>query len=63
MVSLALFGVPKDQAVGYSLITWVIQMGVNVGAGAIAAAFQDFSVRQLMERPEADVPARSSGAR
>lgn len=63
VVSLALFGVPKDQAVGYSLITWVIQMGVNVGAGAIAAAFQDFSVRQLMERPEADVPARSSGAR
>jgi uncharacterized protein (TIRG00374 family) len=63
VVSLALFHIGKDQAVGYSLITWVIQMGVNVGAGAIAAAFQDFSVRQLRERPEDDVAVSSSGGR
>lgn len=51
VVSLSLFGVPKDQAVGYSLLTWFIQMVVNVGAGAVAVAFQDLSVRQLMNAP------------
>jgi uncharacterized protein (TIRG00374 family) len=54
VLSLGLFGVPKEQAVGYSLLTWVIQMVVNVGAGGIAAAFQDLSVRQLVQAPEGD---------
>ena len=33
-----LFGVPKDLAVGYSLLTWVVQMLVNVGLGGLFIA-------------------------
>jgi len=55
VLALGLFGVPQDQAVGYSLLTWLIQMVVNVGSGAIAAAFQDLSVRQLVSTSE-DAP-------
>jgi uncharacterized membrane protein YbhN (UPF0104 family) len=62
VVSLSLFGVSKDHAVGYSMLTWVIQMVVNVGAGGVAAAFQDLSVRQLITRPQEDLPQRSTGA-
>jgi uncharacterized protein (TIRG00374 family) len=47
LVSLTRFGVPHDQVVAYSLLTWVIQIVVNVGAGAVAFAFQDLSMSQL----------------
>jgi uncharacterized membrane protein YbhN (UPF0104 family) len=60
VVSLALFHVPKDVAVGYSLLTWVIQLVVNVGAGAVAAAFEDLSVRQLVAVRERE-PAAGRG--
>jgi uncharacterized protein (TIRG00374 family) len=54
VLSLGLFGVAKDEAVGYAWLTWGIQMVVNVGAGAIALAFQDLSIRQLVvSSPEA----------
>ncbi|HWP65592.1 MAG TPA: lysylphosphatidylglycerol synthase transmembrane domain-containing protein [Candidatus Limnocylindria bacterium] len=62
VVSLSLFGIEKDAAVGFSLLTWFIQMAVNIGAGAIAAAFQDLSVRQLVRQAEVEEPARSRGA-
>jgi hypothetical protein len=48
VVSLGLFGVSKDEAIGYAWLTWGIQMVVNVGAGAVALAFQDLSIRQLV---------------
>jgi len=47
-MSLKQFGVPHDQVVAYGLVTWLIQIVVNVGAGAIALAFQDLSVRELV---------------
>ena len=53
-VSLGLFGVPHDQIVAYSLLTWVIQIVVNVGAGAVALAFQDLSVRDLVSVSKGD---------
>jgi uncharacterized membrane protein YbhN (UPF0104 family) len=51
-VALGLFGVAKDVAIGYSLLTWVIQMIVNVGAAAVSLALQHVSVRQLAEEVE-----------
>lgn len=62
VLSLGLFGVPKEQAVGYSLLTWVIQMVVNVGAGGVAAAFQDVSLRQLVA-PSAETVSPPLGRR
>ena len=55
-------GVPRDAAVAYSFVTWVIQLGVNLGSGAVAAAFQDLSVRELVQAPS-DEPVRSAGGR
>jgi len=50
--ALGLFHVPADVAVGYSLLTWVIQMIVNVGSAAVSLALQDVSVRQLAQDVE-----------
>jgi hypothetical protein len=47
-MSLKQFDVPHDQIVAYGLVTWLIQIVVNVGAGAVALAFQDLSVRELV---------------
>jgi uncharacterized protein (TIRG00374 family) len=48
VLALELFGVPKDQAVGYSLFTWVVQMVVNVGLGGLFVAREDVSLSQLV---------------
>jgi uncharacterized protein (TIRG00374 family) len=62
-VSLARFGVGHDQIVAYSLLTWVIQIVVNVGAGAVAFAFQDLSVRQLTTaQRDGAASSRAAGA-
>ena len=50
------FGVPQDVAVGYSLLTWAIQMIANVGSGAIALAFEGVSLRELVQEGRAEVP-------
>jgi uncharacterized membrane protein YbhN (UPF0104 family) len=50
------FGVPKDVAVGYSLLTWAIQMVANVGSGAIALGFEGVSLRELVQEGRAEVP-------
>jgi hypothetical protein len=55
-------GVPRASAVAYSFVTWVIQLAVNLGSGAVAAAFQDLSVRELVQTPS-DEPVRSAGGR
>lgn len=62
--ALALFHVPKDQAVGFSLLTWLMQMVVSVGTGGICLAREDLSVRQILARPAAaDTPAAAPPAR
>jgi glycosyltransferase 2 family protein len=57
VLALERFGVPKDAAIGYSLLTWVVQMIVNVGSGGICLAREDVSLRELIGRapaPESD---------
>jgi glycosyltransferase 2 family protein len=54
VTALALFHVPQEQAVGFSLLTWVVQMTVNVGLGGIFLAREDLSVRQLVAPVEAE---------
>ena len=39
---------PKDLAVGYSLLTWIVQMAVNVGAAGFFLAREDISLGQLV---------------
>jgi glycosyltransferase 2 family protein len=43
-----ILGVPHDIAVSYSFLTWVLQMTVNIGAGAVGLAAQDVSVRDIL---------------
>jgi hypothetical protein len=46
---LALYGwVPKDVAVGYSLLTWIAAMATNVGAAGVFLAREDVSFGQLL---------------
>src|SRR4030095_1931474 len=48
VLALDLFGVPKDLAVGFSLLTWLVQMLVNVVLGGFFVAREDLSLRQLV---------------
>jgi uncharacterized protein (TIRG00374 family) len=50
------FGVPREVAVGYSLLTWAIQMIANVGSGAVALALEGVSLRELVAENRAEVP-------
>src|SRR5262249_39918392 len=52
VLALSLFGVPKDAAVGFSLLTWVMQMLLNVGLGGFFLAREDLSLRQLVRSSE-----------
>lgn len=52
VVALQLFGVPKDLAVGFSLLTWIVQMTVNVGVGGLFMSREGLSLRDLVrDRP------------
>jgi uncharacterized protein (TIRG00374 family) len=42
------YGVPKDLAVGYSVLTWIVSMTVNVGLAGIFLAREDLSLAQLV---------------
>jgi len=48
VAALGLFHVPAELAVSFSFLTWLIQMVVNIGAGAACAAFEDVSLRTLL---------------
>lgn len=48
VVALGLFGVPNDMAVGYSLLTWILTMAVNVGMGGLFLARERLSLRDLV---------------
>jgi len=61
VLALDLFGVPKDMAVGFSLLTWVVQMLVNVPLGGYFASREDVSWRQLV-RGGAPAPAAEGGS-
>lgn len=57
VTALALFDVPQEQAISFSFLTWIVQMTVNVGLGAIFLSREDLSVRQLV------APVEPEGAR
>lgn len=54
VLALGLFHVPEDVAVGYSLLTWVLQMSINVGIGAICLAREDLTLRELATQQPGD---------
>lgn len=56
VLALDAFGVPQEQAVGYSLLTWVSSMVVNITMASIFLAREDFSVGQLLRLTERDAP-------
>lgn len=62
VTALALFGVPGDQAVGFSLLTWLMQMLVSAGTGGLCLAREDLSLRQLIA-PQAPGDPSGGGAR
>lgn len=51
VLALGLFHVREEVAVGYSLLTWVLQMSINIGIGAICLAREDLTLRQLATQP------------
>lgn len=51
VTALALFGVPGEQAVGFSLLTWLMQMLVSAGTGGLCLAREDLPLRQLLASP------------
>ncbi len=53
--ALAVFHVPHDVAVGYSLLTWVIQMLANCGSALVAIAVEGVSLRELGEESRGEV--------
>lgn len=48
VLALDLFGVPKDLAVSYSLLTWLLTMLLNVGAGGLFLSRERLSLRDLL---------------
>jgi hypothetical protein len=61
VVALALYHVPQDVAVGYSLLTWIVSMVVNVGSAAIFLAREDLSLRQLVSVAEVEPATGTEG--
>ncbi|HLY39283.1 MAG TPA: lysylphosphatidylglycerol synthase transmembrane domain-containing protein [Candidatus Binatia bacterium] len=57
VLALGLFGVSKEVAIGYSLLSWIVQMGTNIGVAGIFLAREDISLAQLLR-----VAERGTGA-
>jgi len=56
VVALDLFNVPRETAVGYSILTWIIQMVVNIAAAGIFLAREDISFSQLLRLSDPEAP-------
>ena len=56
VLALSLFHVPSEQAVGFSLLTWAVQMAINIGIAGVFLAREDVSVGQLLRVREAQTP-------
>ena len=57
VVALGLFGVSKEVAIGYSLLSWIVQMGTNIGVAGIFLAREDISLAQLLRVAERETGA------
>ncbi len=60
--ALSIFGVGHDAALGYSLLTWVVQMVVNLATAGFFLAREDFSLGQLL-RLSREAPAAGAEAK
>jgi hypothetical protein len=61
VLALQLYHVPKDVAVGYSLLTWIVSMVVNVGSAAVFLMREDLSLRQLVHVAEVEPATGTEG--
>ena len=61
VLALGLFGVSKEVAVGYSLLTWIIQMTINIGMAGVFLAREDLSLGQLLRVAARETPAGVDG--
>jgi uncharacterized protein (TIRG00374 family) len=61
VVALDLFHVQRDVAVGFSLLTWIVQMIVNLGTAGIFLAREDFSLAQLLRVAEREPATGTEG--
>lgn len=48
VLALDIFGVQQDVAVGYSLLTWLVSIGVTIGAAVVFLVREDVSFGQLL---------------
>jgi hypothetical protein len=48
VLALGLFGVPRDAAVGYSLLTWIVAMSTYIATAGVFLAREDMSIAQLL---------------
>jgi uncharacterized protein (TIRG00374 family) len=62
VLALGIFHVPKDVAVGYSLLTWIVAMVANVGAAGVFLAREDVSIGQLLRVTQTGAPAPGRGS-
>ena len=61
VAALWIFHQPKDVGVGYSLLTWVVQMAVNIGAAGYYLVREQTSLGELVRVAEAAAPAEVDG--
>jgi hypothetical protein len=57
VVALGLFDVPRHEAVGYSVLTWLMSMAVNIGTAGVFLAREDLSPGQLLRLGARETPA------
>ena len=55
--ALSMFGVSKEVAIGYSLLSWIVQIGTNIGVAGIFLAREDISLAQLLRVAERETGA------
>jgi uncharacterized protein (TIRG00374 family) len=56
VMALRFFGVPHHEAGAFSIVTWVVQMAVNVTVAALFLAREGLTVRELMHVAPSDTP-------
>jgi uncharacterized membrane protein YbhN (UPF0104 family) len=57
VLALGLFGVSREVAIGYSVLTWIAQMVVNIGTAGFFLAREDFSLAQMRRMVTQEAPA------
>jgi uncharacterized membrane protein YbhN (UPF0104 family) len=55
------FHTSHEVALGYSLLTWVLQMAINIATGGLFLAREDMSLGQLLRVATRETPATGTG--